>query len=172
MDEVIDEGEAGKVSKPGSVFSRAEAQEWAKAQRSAGRSLVFTNGCFDILHFGHLGILQEASRHGDLLVVGLNADVSVRRLKGEGRPVNGETERARLLAHLSPVDAVVIFEEDTPLELIQDLKPHVLVKGDEYEESEIVGAEDIRSWGGEVVRYPMQEGFSTTGTLKKMEEHS
>ncbi len=172
MDEILDGRETEKTPAPGRVLSRAEGAEWTQAQRGSGRKVVFTNGCFDVLHFGHLAILREAARHGDLLVVGMNSDESVRRLKGPERPVNGENERARLLAHLSPVDVVVVFEEDTPLEIIRELKPQVLVKGDEYEEVDIVGAEDVRSWGGEVVRFPMQAGFSTTETLKKMEEHS
>jgi len=172
LDEILDGRETEKTPAPGRVLSREEASEWAEQQRQGGRGIVFTNGCFDVLHFGHLAILREAARHGDLLVVGMNSDASVKRLKGPKRPVNPEAERARLLAHLSPVDAVVIFEEDTPLEIIRELKPSALVKGDEYEEKDIVGAEDIRSWGGEVIRFPMQEGFSTTETLKKMEEHS
>jgi len=170
MDEMLDGRELERGSAPGELVPRDQARDWAERQRRAGRRLVFTNGCYDVLHFGHLALLREAARHGDLLVVGLNSDASVKRLKGSARPVNGEAERARLLAHLSPVDAVVVFEEDTPLELIEELHPQVLVKGDEYEEDAIVGAREVRSWGGEVIRFPMQEGFSTTAMLKKMEE--
>jgi len=172
LDEILEGRDIEKASAPGELIARESLGVWAETQRRSGRRIVFTNGCYDVLHFGHLALLREAARHGDLLVVGLNSDASVRRLKGEGRPVNGEAERARLLAHLSPVDAVVVFEEDTPLELIMELRPQVLLKGDEYEEGAIVGAKEIRSWGGEVIRFPMQEGFSTTSTLKKMEEHS
>jgi len=172
MDDILEGEREGANNSPGLVLSRREARDWAERERRSGHRLVFANGCFDLLHFGHLALLSEAARHGDRLVVGLNADASVRRLKGDGRPIHGEAERARLLASLHPVDAVVPFEEDTPLDLIRELKPQVLVKGDEYGEAEIVGAAEVRSWGGEVLRFPMQAGYSTTETLKRMEEHS
>ena len=158
-------GEAGE--REGRVMSLAEAARWAKAARAEGKRVVFTNGCFDILHFGHYALLSEAARQGDLLVVGLNSDDSVGRLKGPSRPVNRQEERAGLLAHFRSVDAVVIFEQDDPLALIESLRPDVLVKGDEYEEAQIVGAAEVKSWGGRVHRFPMQQGYSTTLLLQK-----
>ncbi|MDP6669541.1 MAG: D-glycero-beta-D-manno-heptose-7-phosphate kinase, partial [Candidatus Krumholzibacteria bacterium] len=158
------------ASEPARILRREEVASWAEEQREKGRRLVFTNGCFDVLHFGHLSLLLESARQGDLLILGLNSDRSVKRLKGPHRPVNGEEERARLLSHLIPVDAVVIFEEETPLNLIQELKPDVLVKGGEYSEDEIVGAGEVRSWGGEVIRFPMQEGYSSTDLIHRNEE--
>jgi D-beta-D-heptose 7-phosphate kinase/D-beta-D-heptose 1-phosphate adenosyltransferase len=159
MDEILGEplGEGG-----GAVLERGQAAAWGEAQRRQGKRIVFTNGCFDILHFGHLALLSGAARQGDVLAVGLNSDDSVRRLKGPSRPVNGLAERARLLAHLRSVDAVFPFEEDTPLELIREIRPQVLVKGAEYGDEAIVGAAEVKSWGGSVVRFPMQGGYSTT----------
>ncbi len=112
--------------------------------RSTGERIVFTNGCFDILHIGHIRLLEEARRRGDRLVVGLNNDDSVRRLKGASRPLVGEAERAQVLAALSAVDAVVLFAEDTPLRLIEALRPDVLVKGGDYSEDKVVGAREVR----------------------------
>jgi D-beta-D-heptose 7-phosphate kinase/D-beta-D-heptose 1-phosphate adenosyltransferase len=129
--------------------------------------LVFTNGCFDLLHRGHVYYLSHARELGDLLVVGLNSDASVSRLKGPGRPVNTEQSRAVVLGALTAVDHIIIFSEDTPIELIRSLKPHVLVKGGDYQMEEIVGYREVVSWGGEVVTIPLLEGFSTTSILKK-----
>ncbi len=162
MDEILGET-AGDGE--GELLDREDAASWAERVRKDGRRIVFTNGCFDILHFGHYALLNEAARQGDLLVVGVNSDESVRRLKGPSRPVNGLAERARLLAHLRSVDAVVPFAEDTPLELIRELRPDILVKGDEYDEVAIVGADEVKSWGGTVYRFPMQQGYSTTSKL-------
>ena len=127
--------------------------------------VVFTNGCFDILHRGHVEYLAKAADMGDVLVVGLNTDASVRRLKGEGRPVNNEEARALVLASLSFVDAVVLFDEDTPYELIKAIRPDVLVKGADYKVEEIVGYDVVTSYGGKVVTVPLVEGFSTTAVL-------
>ena len=145
---------------------------WAKAKawRSSlgSRKLVFTNGVFDLLHPGHIDILLGARREGDALVVGLNSDASVRRIKGPTRPVRAESERAVVLAALAMVDAVVLFEQDTPLELIQALTPDVLVKGGDYSEATIVGADSVKSRGGRVVVVPLTPGQSTTAIVEKL----
>jgi len=137
--------------------------EYKKSQ-----SVVFTNGCFDILHPGHVQYLQEARSCGDFLVVGLNSDSSVRRLKGDQRPIQNEQDRAVVLAALSSVDAVVIFSEDTPLNLIQQLRPGVLVKGGDWSVDEIVGGPDVLSWGGEVRSLSFKEGSSTTSIVHRI----
>jgi D-beta-D-heptose 7-phosphate kinase / D-beta-D-heptose 1-phosphate adenosyltransferase len=139
----------------------------AAAWRSAGEKIVFTNGCFDLLHIGHVTLLEDARRAGDRLVVGINSDASVRGLKGPARPIVGERERARILAALAAVDAVVVFAEPTPLELIVALRPDVIVKGGDYDESTVVGAQEVRSWGGHVKIVPIVEGFSTTRLIAK-----
>ena len=132
------------------------------------KTISFTNGCFDILHPGHIASLSDAAREADFLVVGLNSDASAKRLKGEGRPVMDEKSRATLLASLVMVDAVVIFEEDTPLELIQLVQPDVLVKGGDYTIEQIVGAKEVQAAGGRVVINPILEGFSSTGIMGKI----
>ncbi len=134
------------------------------AARKAGRKIVFTNGCFDILHAGHVSILEFSRAKGDLLVVGLNSDDSVRRLKGSTRPVNKQADRALVLAALESVSYVCIFNEDTPYNLIKTVRPDVLVKGGDYKPSEIVG----REFAGKVVRFALLKGRSTTGIIKKM----
>jgi D-beta-D-heptose 7-phosphate kinase/D-beta-D-heptose 1-phosphate adenosyltransferase len=133
-----------------------------------GFDVVFTNGCFDILHQGHIEYLEQARSLGDKLVVGVNADASVRKLKGDSRPINTETSRAYLLASLSFVDLVTIFEEDTPLELLTELIPDVLVKGGDYKEADVVGGEVVRDHGGTVEILPFKEGFSTTAIEEKI----
>ncbi|UCG53843.1 MAG: adenylyltransferase/cytidyltransferase family protein [Candidatus Latescibacterota bacterium] len=126
-----------------------------------GRSIVFTNGCFDLLHPGHLRLFSRSAALGDVLVVAINDDDSVRRLKGADRPIYPEDERAEILCALRWVDCVTIFPEDTPLETIELVRPDVLVKGAEYQERDIVGASFVRSYGGNVVRIPMKKGFAT-----------
>ncbi|MGI8617626.1 MAG: D-glycero-beta-D-manno-heptose 1-phosphate adenylyltransferase [Gemmatimonadaceae bacterium] len=143
-------------------MSWPEAARW---RESLPGPLVFTNGVFDLLHPGHLDVLAAARREGAALVVGLNSDDSVRRLKGPTRPVHGEADRAFVLAGLEAVDAVVLFEQDTPLELIRHLRPAVVVKGGDYRRDTIVGADDAASWGGRVIIVPVREGHSTTGTI-------
>ena len=138
--------------------------EW----RANGDRIVFTNGCFDILHVGHITLLEQCRRFGDKVVIGLNSDASVRGLKGPTRPVVGENERARVLAALGATDAVIVFEEPTPLELIRAVRPDVLVKGGDYTASTIVGAEDMTTWGGRVEIVPTVIGSSTTSTIRKM----
>ncbi len=130
--------------------------------RSGGQRIVFTNGCFDIVHIGHIRLLEQARRQGDRLIVGVNSDESVRKLKGPLRPIVGERERARVLAALSAVDAVVIFSESTPLRLIEAVRPDILVKGGDYTEEMVVGAAEVRAWGGRVELIPLVEGVSTT----------
>jgi rfaE bifunctional protein nucleotidyltransferase chain/domain len=132
---------------------------------SQGSKVVFTNGCFDILHRGHVEYLAKAADMGDVLVVGLNTDASVRRLKGESRPVNNQEARALVLASLSFVDAVILFDEDTPYELIKAVRPDVLVKGADYKPEEIVGYDIVTSYGGKVEVVDLVEGYSTTQLL-------
>jgi D-beta-D-heptose 7-phosphate kinase / D-beta-D-heptose 1-phosphate adenosyltransferase len=136
--------------------------------RSQGKRIVFTNGCFDILHAGHVQYLREAKAQGDILIVGLNSDQSVRDLKGPSRPINCQSERALVLAALGSVDFVSIFDENTPLELIQAYRPEVLVKGADYRKEEVVGAREVESWGGRVHLANMRPGCSTTGTILRM----
>ena len=138
--------------------------EW----RSLKKNIVFTNGCFDILHRGHVEYLAQASDLGDKLIVGLNTDASVKRLKGESRPVNDEQSRALLLSALQFVDAVVLFGEDTPYELIKQVQPDVLVKGNDYRVEEIVGYDIVTAKGGKVLTINLVEGFSTTNIIKRM----
>lgn len=157
------------VRSPGSkVLSWSEAAEW-RSER-AGR-VVFTNGVFDLLHPGHVDVLFAARMLGDALVVGVNSDASVRRLKGPQRPIRSESERAVVLGALECVDAVVLFDEDTPLELIAALLPDVLVKGGDYTPETIVGARLVRDRGGEVVVVPLTPGHSTTRTVEKLRGH-
>jgi D-beta-D-heptose 7-phosphate kinase / D-beta-D-heptose 1-phosphate adenosyltransferase len=139
----------------------------AAAWRSAGEKIVFTNGCFDLLHIGHVTLLEDARREGDRLVVGINSDASVSELKGPTRPIVGERDRARILAALAAVNAVVVFGEPTPMNLILSLRPDVIVKGGDYNESTVVGAREVRSWGGRVKIVPIVEGFSTTRLIAK-----
>ncbi len=133
-----------------------------------GKTVVFTNGCFDILHSGHVFYLREAKSQGDILILGLNSDTSVRRLKGENRPVNPEEDRAIVISELKSIDYVVIFEEDTPLDLITDVVPDKLVKGGDYKPEEVVGKELVEKNGGEVVIIPFVDGKSTTNIIKKI----
>jgi D-beta-D-heptose 7-phosphate kinase/D-beta-D-heptose 1-phosphate adenosyltransferase len=140
------------------------AAEW----RAAGETIVFTNGCFDLLHVGHITLLEDCRRFGSKLILGLNADASICRLKGPTRPIVGERERARVMAALAAVDAVVLFEEDTPLELIRALRPNVLVKGGDYTVETVVGHKEVLANGGRVEIVPTVEGFSTTNIVKKL----
>ncbi len=136
--------------------------------KSQGNTVVFTNGCFDILHSGHAKYLAESRKLGDFLVVGLNSDSSVRRLKGPSRPVNTEEDRAFVLDSLKSVDFVTFFDEDTPLELITALRPDVLVKGGDYTEDNIVGADFVKSIGGKVLTIPLVAGKSTTSVINRL----
>jgi D-glycero-beta-D-manno-heptose 1-phosphate adenylyltransferase len=136
--------------------------------RIKGKTISFTNGCFDILHAGHIASLTDAASHADILIVGVNADNSVKGLKGEGRPVNDESSRALLLASLAIVDAVIIFSEPTPRELIQQILPDFLVKGGDYTINEIAGAEEVIANGGKVIINPIVPGFSTTSIINRL----
>ena len=130
--------------------------------------VVFTNGVFDLLHPGHVDILTAARSHGDAMIVGVNTDASVKRLKGPTRPVRSEAERVYVLAALEAVDCVVLFDDDTPLELVRAVRPDVIVKGGDYSEETIVGAKEVRSWGGDVVVIPLTPGQSTTSIIEKL----
>ncbi|MBU4261557.1 MAG: D-glycero-beta-D-manno-heptose 1-phosphate adenylyltransferase [Proteobacteria bacterium] len=143
-------------------------QEKIACYQEAGRKMVFTNGCFDILHEGHVTYLEAARREGDYLVVGLNSDESIRAIKGPDRPVNSETSRARLLAALGCVDHVVLFGEETPHRLITTLMPDVLIKGADWPVEQIVGAKEVLAAGGEVKTIELVGDFSTTGLIKKI----
>ena len=148
------------------IMTWARARAWRASLRT--KRLVLTNGVFDLLHPGHVDVLLAARQAGDALVVAVNSDASVRRLKGAGRPVRSEVERMYVLAALEMVDAVVLFEQDTPLELIRELEPDVLVKGGDYSEATIVGASEVRGWGGDVVVVPLTPGQSTTAIVEKL----
>ena len=140
----------------------------ASMWRFKDETIVFTNGCFDILHYGHIHLLTAAREFGHKLIVGMNSDASTTRLKGEGRPINKEHDRAMLLASLHLVDAVAVFEEDTPLELIRTIQPGVLVKGGDYKADEVVGAEEMKTWGGRVEIVDFLEGYSSTTVAEKI----
>jgi D-beta-D-heptose 7-phosphate kinase/D-beta-D-heptose 1-phosphate adenosyltransferase len=150
------------------VSELRELQKTVERWRSEGELIGFTNGCFDLLHAGHVNYLDWARRHCDRLVVALNTDASVREVKGEGRPVTPESARAAVLAGLAAVDAIVLFGEPTPIDVIRALRPDVLVKGSDYAEGDIVGAAEVRSWGGRVLRAPLLEGYSTTEMLGRI----
>jgi len=146
----------------GEILAPGKLEQWSEAVHAAGRTIGFTNGCFDLIHSGHLASLTQAASQADELVVALNSDDSVRQLKGSGRPLLPAADRAALIAALRPVSAVTIFAEPTPLEVILQIRPDVLVKGSEYSEEDIVGAAEVKSWGGRVVRVPMVPGWSTS----------
>jgi D-glycero-beta-D-manno-heptose 1-phosphate adenylyltransferase len=153
---------------PHKIFNLNDLTHQLKRWRLHNKKIVFTNGVFDILHEGHIASLSEAASYGHVLIVGVNADASVKRLKGESRPVNNENSRALLLASMVMTDAVIIFEEDTPLNLVKNLLPDVLVKGGDYTLEQIVGAKEVIANGGEVKIVPVVEGFSTTRIIEKM----
>jgi len=151
------------------IVTLPELQKKIAQWRLLSKTIGFTNGCFDILHAGHITALIEASNHTDYLVVGLNSNSSVNKLKGNGRPYNDEQARGLVLASLSMVDAVIVFEEDTPLELIKAVMPDVLIKGGDYKLEEIVGAQEVIAGGGKVVINPILPGFSTTSIINKFQ---
>lgn len=148
------------------ILNRAVLGNRVAMWRFLNNKIVFTNGCFDILHRGHIEYLSQARDKGAILLIGLNSDASVKRIKGEKRPVQDEMTRALVLASLRIVDAVVLFDEDTPYELIKFVQPDVLVKGGDYTEATIVGADIVKANGGEVVVIPLVEGYSTSSILK------
>lgn len=150
------------------VLSQQATRSFVARHRAAGRRVVFTNGVFDLLHPGHVRYLQDAKSLGDVLIVGLNADASVRRNKGASRPINPQDERAEVLAALAAVDAVVIFDEDTPAEIIALVQPDVLVKGADWPADQIVGRDTVEARGGRVVRVPVEQGYSTTAIVERV----
>jgi D-beta-D-heptose 7-phosphate kinase/D-beta-D-heptose 1-phosphate adenosyltransferase len=152
---------------PQKIFALESVLQLARGWREQGLKVAFTNGCFDLLHPGHISLLEQARRSADRLIVGLNADLSIRRLKGPSRPVQSEVARATVLAAVKSVDAVVIFEEDTPLKLIESLEPDVLVKGADYALENVVGANLVLERGGKVVLAELLTGHSTTSTVKR-----
>ena len=153
---------------PNKIYNSNQLLHQLKRWRLQNKKIVFTNGVFDIIHEGHLTSLAEAASYGHVLIVGVNSDSSVKRLKGENRPVINEDSRALLLAALVITDAVILFEEDTPVNLISIIMPDVLVKGGDYTIEEIAGAKEVLAAGGEVKTVPILEGFSTTGIIEKM----
>ena len=153
---------------PHKIFTLPQLLKQVNRWRLLKETIAFTNGCFDILHPGHIASLSQAAEQADILIVGVNADNSVRKLKGAHRPVSDQQSRAMILASLLMVDAVVIFEEDTPLEIINAILPDVLVKGGDYAMEEIVGAKEVIANGGKVVISPIVPGFSTSGLIEKI----
>jgi D-glycero-beta-D-manno-heptose 1-phosphate adenylyltransferase len=153
---------------PHKIFTLPALSKHIARWRLASKTISFTNGCFDILHQGHIASLSEAAKEADMLIVGINSDDSVRKLKGEHRPINDQHSRAIILASLLMVDAVIVFGEDTPLELINAILPDVLVKGGDYTLEQIVGAKEVMEAGGRVVINPIVPGFSTTGLIEKI----
>ncbi len=149
------------------IMPLKQLQHQVEKWRSEDLRIVFTNGCFDLLHIGHVTLLEDARLQGDRLIVGINSDASVSRLKGPSRPIVPEHARAHVLAALAAVDAVVVFDEPTPLELMVALRPDVIVKGGDYVADEIVGAAEVHSWGGRVEIVPFVEGFSTTKIIAR-----
>lgn len=154
----------------GKIYPREKLKSKIDRLRKEGKKIVFTNGCFDILHVGHTRYLKEAKRQGDILILGLNSDASVKALKGEKRPLIPERERADVVASLESVDYVTIFHELTPLALIEYLKPDVLVKGGDWQEDQVVGRESVGKWGGKVMIIPEIKGSSTTNIIEKIKK--
>ena len=150
-----------------SLMTLADAVAIVERLRASGKTVVFTNGVFDLLHPGHVRYLQQARALGDALIVGVNSDRSVRAIKGPQRPITPEAERAEILAALTPVDAAVIFDEDTPHAIIAAIQPDILVKGADWAEDAIVGRDIVEARGGRVVRMPIEPGYSTSGIIEK-----
>ncbi|MDP1844514.1 MAG: D-glycero-beta-D-manno-heptose 1-phosphate adenylyltransferase [Sediminibacterium sp.] len=150
------------------VFTLAQLLQQVAAWRVNGKTIAFTNGCFDILHEGHIFSLNQAANEADYLILGVNSDASVQKLKGPDRPVNNEQSRSLILSNLAVVDAVIVFNEDTPLTLINAILPDVIVKGGDYTIEQIVGSKEVIANGGRVVINPIVTGFSTTGIIEKI----
>ncbi len=155
---------------PNKIYTAETLQRQLAVWRFLGKKIAFTNGCFDILHKGHIYSLSQAAQTADILIVGLNSDDSTKRLKGPSRPVNDQDARALVLASLVIVDAVILFHEDTPLELIKSILPDVLVKGGDYTVDQIAGAKEVIANGGEVIINPILEGYSTTGIIEALKK--
>ncbi len=150
---------------PNKIYNRPALLKQVALWRFMGKTISFTNGCFDILHAGHIASLSEAAREGDVLIIGVNTDASTKRLKGDERPINDENSRALLLASLAITDAITLFDEDTPFELITAILPDVMVKGGDYTIDQMVGAKEVIANGGRVVINPILPGFSTTNII-------
>jgi D-beta-D-heptose 7-phosphate kinase/D-beta-D-heptose 1-phosphate adenosyltransferase len=153
---------------PGSLATKSEAAEMAAAWRRMGERVVFTNGCFDLIHAGHIELLSFAAREGNRLIVGINSDSSVKKLKGPTRPIQTEADRARIVGALRAVDLVILFDEPTPLSLIEAVSPDVLVKGADYSEDQVVGGDLVKGRGGRVALFPLIEGRSSTKIVERM----
>lgn len=154
------------------IYSLPQLLEQVQSWRTQGQKIVFTNGCFDLLHLGHVDYLEKARQLGDKLVLGLNTDASISRIKGPSRPLQDEMSRARIMASLLFIDAVVLFGEDTPQKLIEAVQPDILVKGDDYSVEQIVGHEVVQGRGGAVMTVPLVKGYSTSNIVKKIENNS
>ncbi len=152
------------------IYKDAESIKVSIGQKPKDTKVVFTNGVYDLIHIGHLRCLEEAKGHGDMLIVGINSDDSVKRIKGKGRPINKEATRTAIIAALECVDAVILFDEDTPLRLIKILKPHVLVKGGDYKVEDIAGASEVIAAGGRVELIPIVEGYSSTDIIERIKK--
>jgi rfaE bifunctional protein nucleotidyltransferase chain/domain len=150
------------------LLNHENLRVWCDERRAAGQRVVSTNGCFDVLHAGHVELLHQARALGECLIVAINSDASVKKLKGESRPVNNEEARAFVLSALNSVDAVVIFDEDTPIRVLEEIRPSVHVKGGDYRAEDLPENQTVRNGGGEIVIVPLREGFSTTATLQKL----
>jgi D-glycero-beta-D-manno-heptose 1-phosphate adenylyltransferase len=150
------------------ILSIEQILRWRTIWKFKSQKIVFTNGCFDIIHLGHIDYLMKAADLGDVLIIGLNTDASVRKLKGEGRPVNNEHARAMVLASLAYVNAVVLFDEVTPYELIKLIQPDILVKGNDYKTEQIAGHDIVLASGGKVITIDLVPGYSTTGLIEKL----
>ena len=152
------------------VYDKEALKQKCNIWHSFGKKIIFTNGCFDILHHGHLDLIANAANLGNILIVGLNSDNSVKRLKGEERPINKEQDRLFQLSSLLCVDAVCLFEEDTPLELIKTINPHIIVKGGDYDPSTVVGADYVTGYGGTVEIIPFVSGYSTSSVIEQIKK--
>ncbi|MCM8830147.1 MAG: D-glycero-beta-D-manno-heptose 1-phosphate adenylyltransferase [Candidatus Omnitrophica bacterium] len=154
----------------GKIKSFREIKKISRQLKKEGRKIIFTNGCFDILHKGHIRLLKKAKSLGEVLIVGLNTDSSVRRLKGEDRPFFKQDERAEILSSLEMVDYIVLFPQDTPYKLIETIKPDILVKGGDYRKDGVVGRDIVESYGGKVYIFPVVKGVSTTKIVEKIKK--
>lgn len=153
------------------IKTRARLKKIINRLKKQGKKIAFTNGCFDILHYGHIKYLEDAKAKAGILVVGLNSDASIKRIKGASRPINRQSDRARMLEALSAIDYITVFNEDTPLKLIQALKPDILIKGRDWSVRKIVGADFVRASGGRVITVPYLKGYSTTGLIEKIKNN-
>jgi len=168
VEEIINEIDSKSLGKSGKIHSAESLIEELNWYKMRKQTIVFTNGCFDVVHRGHIEFLKFCKSQGDVLVVGLNSDSSVRAIKGRGRPINNQRDRAAVLAAMESVDYITIFYELTPVNLIRKVKPDVLVKGRDWEKKGVVGREIVESYGGKIVLAPLVKGKSSTATIKKM----